>query len=225
MAKEEKSKGKEKPSGESHDERARRVLIEIFALALFVFLISRLVFIYSTDSDIRSWFAELFQNWGLLELWHSIIFYLTAIGIVAAALFAIAIIYLVSKLRGINKIWHGMLHPAGVGVSEKNIKNEKWQRILSHISSSNSSDWRLAILECDIVLDDLFDTLGYVGGTIGDKLKSVDPAHFKTLNNAWEAHKIRNAIAHEGQDFNMTDREARRVVGLYESVFREFDFI
>jgi hypothetical protein len=56
-------------------------------------------------------------------------------------------------------------------------------------------------------------------------LKNADPAHFRTLQYAWEAHKIRNAIAHEGQDFTLTHREARRIVGLYEAVFREFEYI
>jgi hypothetical protein len=47
----------------------------------------------------------------------------------------------------------------------------------------------------------------------------------KTLNQAWEAHKIRNAIAHQGADFLLSEREAKRVVSLYREVFQEFDYI
>jgi hypothetical protein len=94
-----------------------------------------------------------------------------------------------------------------------------------HIGSDNPSDWRLAILEADIILDELLSELGYTGDTIGDKLKKAHRGDFKSLDHAWEAHRIRNAIAHEGQDFVLTQREARRILDLYEMVFREFDYI
>ena len=111
------------------------------------------------------------------------------------------------------------------GVAKKQPKNRKWDLILEHSSSNNPSDWRLAILEADIVLDELLEHLGYHGQTIGDKLKAVVPGDFRTLNQAWEAHKIRNTIAHEGSDFLISHREARRVVSLYREVFEEFKFI
>ncbi|MEK7505869.1 MAG: hypothetical protein AAB597_03170 [Patescibacteria group bacterium] len=109
--------------------------------------------------------------------------------------------------------------------SENHPGRDKWQKILEHMVSENSNDRRLAILEADIILDDLLDHLGYQGITIGDKLKSAEGTAFKTLQSAWEAHKIRNAIAHEGSEFEIPERESRRIIGLFESVFREFDYI
>ena len=50
-------------------------------------------------------------------------------------------------------------------------------------------------------------------------------ASFKTIELAWDAHKMRNRIAHEGSDFVLTEREAKRVFVLYESVFRELKAI
>ena len=102
---------------------------------------------------------------------------------------------------------------------------DKWQKILEHMASDNPNDNRLAILEADIILEELLDHLGYQGITIGDKLKSAEGTAFKTLQSAWEAHKIRNAIAHEGSEFEIPERESRRIIGLFESVFREFDYI
>src|SRR3989344_3650101 len=40
-----------------------------------------------------------------------------------------------------------------------------------------------------------------------------------------QAHAVRNKIAHEGAAFMLPEREAKRVVGLYEAVFREFKYI
>ncbi len=144
---------------------------------------------------------------------------------ILATLFIMGIVYSLLRLAVLEKTWKDMLNPPSSGEAAEKPKNSRWQRVVAHISSDNSSDWRLAILECDIILDELLDHLGYIGGTIGDKLKNANPGDFRNLNLAWEAHKIRNAIAHEGQDFTLTQREARRIVGLYETVFREFDFI
>ena len=98
----------------------------------------------------------------------------------------------------------------------------RWQRINNHIESENPSDWRLAILEADVVLDEMLQKMGYHGETMGDRLKNVEVSDFTTIELAWEAHKIRNRIAHSGGDFMVTQREARRVIELYRQVFSEF---
>ncbi len=108
---------------------------------------------------------------------------------------------------------------------EERAENLRWQRVVEHVSSGNPSDWRLAILEADIILAEMLEKMGYHGETIGDKLKSVEKSDFTTIDDAWSAHKVRNAIAHEGANFNLTEREARRVVDLYRKVFEEFKFI
>ncbi len=67
--------------------------------------------------------------------------------------------------------------------------------------------------------------MGYKGMTIGDKLKTIESSDFTNLDNAWEAHRTRNMIAHEGSDFQLNQNEAKRIIGLYEKVFKEFYFI
>ncbi len=104
-------------------------------------------------------------------------------------------------------------------------ETKKWQKIMEHVSSANPSDWRLCILEADVLLDQLLSSLGYEGDGIAEKLKKAKRSDFSTLDSAWEAHKIRNAIAHEGSDFAINQQEARRVINLFQSVFLEFKFI
>jgi len=105
------------------------------------------------------------------------------------------------------------------------VVNEKWQNVIVHINSNNPADWKLAILECDIMLSEILEKMGYMQDSIGEKLKAVEPSDFTNIENAWEAHKIRNQIAHEGTDFMINEREAKRVIGLYETVFEEFEYI
>ncbi|MEK7574848.1 MAG: hypothetical protein AAB511_01300 [Patescibacteria group bacterium] len=120
---------------------------------------------------------------------------------------------------------HGEAHGGSHGVEPAHASNSRWDKIMSHINSPNESDWRLAILECDIVLDEMLTKMSYRGETLADKLKAVEKSDFLTIDKAWEAHRVRNSIAHAGSNFKITDREAKRVVGLYEEVFKEFHYI
>lgn len=108
---------------------------------------------------------------------------------------------------------------------EGGIVNPKWKLVQEHINSGDASKWKLAIIEADIILADVLETMHLPGDSIGEKLKVVDTNSFTSIEEAWEAHKIRNAIAHEGSDFLISEREAKRVIGLYQKVFEEFRII
>lgn len=101
----------------------------------------------------------------------------------------------------------------------------RWDRISEQIATDDPDAWRLAILEADIMLNELLDVRGYKGETMADKMKQVDAADFNSINDAWEAHKYRNRIAHETAHNALEYREVRRIISLYERVFREFGFI
>ncbi|SRR5258706_7918151 len=104
-------------------------------------------------------------------------------------------------------------------------KNEKWEQVILHMNSTNQSDWRLAIIEADTMLDEMTKELDLLGENLGERLKAVEPADFTTINAAWEAHKVRNRIAHDGSSFNLTRSDAENTIGLYEEVFKEFKYI
>lgn len=101
----------------------------------------------------------------------------------------------------------------------------RWDNAMKHIESENPNDWKQAILEADIILDDLLTKMGYRGESIGEKLKRVATGDMKSLNEAWEAHKVRNQIAHEGSEFALNHHEAKNVIGMYRKVFEEFYYV
>lgn len=104
-------------------------------------------------------------------------------------------------------------------------KNPRWIKTLSYLFSQHASDWKLAVIEADSMLEDLMEQMGFKGENLGDKLKSADQSKFRSLPSAWEVHTIRNRIAHEGVAFELTQREAKRVIALYEQIFREYGYI
>ncbi|MBI2630986.1 hypothetical protein HYW73_02090 [Candidatus Nomurabacteria bacterium] len=104
-------------------------------------------------------------------------------------------------------------------------KNERWSKTLNYIFSQESSDWKLAIIEADAILENLMEDMGFLGETLGDRLKSANQQNFPQLTKAWEAHTIRNKIAHEGLAFELSHFEAKRIIALYEEIFHAYGFI
>lgn len=103
--------------------------------------------------------------------------------------------------------------------------NPRWRQTLVYLFSANQSDWKLAIIEADSMLDSLLDQMGYRGETLGDKLKSAGQDDFRYLSAAWEVHNTRNKIAHEGLAYEISQHEAKRIIAIYESIFRDFGYI
>lgn len=100
-------------------------------------------------------------------------------------------------------------------------RSSRLQNVLDHSLSENPNDWKLAIIEADIILDDALKQKGYQGVSLGERLKGVGPHQLSTLQDAWEAHKIRNRIAHDGADFVLTKRLAQETINRYQRVFSE----
>lgn len=72
---------------------------------------------------------------------------------------------------------------------------QRWQRI-RHLESQGESGWQLAIMEADKLLDQALRQSGYGGETMGERLKSAQRT-FRSADNIWKAHKLRNRLAHE----------------------------
>ena len=100
-------------------------------------------------------------------------------------------------------------------------KESRLTDVLKNAASESPNDWKLAIIEADIVLDEALKGKGHVGNSLGERLKSISGSQMETLNDAWEAHKVRNRIAHDGADFVLTKRMVDETINRYLRVFEE----
>lgn len=168
---------------------------------------------------------------------QAIIFWKTALSFLAI-FFLTVICYTIVRLLEIRKKEHAHLqHEIAEFAHNKNeyekrlhekvggSKNEHWGKVLTYLFSQHASDWKLAIIEADSMLDGLMDQLGFRGESLGDKLKMANQDNFPSLTIAWEVHTIRNRIAHEGLAFELSQHEAKRVIALYEEIFHPYGYI
>lgn len=103
--------------------------------------------------------------------------------------------------------------------------NPRWKYILTLIESPNESDWRVAIMEADSLLEESFKERDLVGNNMAELLEEAKSNGYPNIGGAWDAHIIRNKIAHEGQEFPLTQVEGRRVIKLYQNIFEDLKVI
>jgi hypothetical protein len=104
-------------------------------------------------------------------------------------------------------------------------ENPRWHYIQTLIESPNESDWRVAIIEADAMLEELLRQRGFEGNTVSELLEGAKGGGFATIQSAWDAHIVRNQIAHQGLDFPLTQVEGRRVIKMYQNTFEELQAI
>jgi len=105
------------------------------------------------------------------------------------------------------------------------VQSSRFEQVRQHIESDNPNDWKHAIIEADIILDKALKQLGYAGTSLGERLRSITPTMLATIDDAWEAHKVRNHIAHSGPDFVLTHKIAKEAVMRYERVLSELGLV
>ncbi|HVU75885.1 MAG TPA: hypothetical protein VHD38_03590, partial [Candidatus Paceibacterota bacterium] len=179
-----------------------------------------------TPSDISHFLQTAAVPDAYNALYHDWIVWIV-LAVIVSLLCCALIIYCVMRILQVRTNELERFRAAGHTVAAKDVPKTqlRWNSIIERAQSDDEKAWRLAILEADIMLNELLDVLGFRGETMADKMKQVTRERFKTIDLAWEAHRVRNQIAHQGSIMNLTSYEARRVITMYAQVFREFQFI
>lgn len=157
----------------------------------------------------------------LAHLW----LWIVGIGYALSVFGIFVIIYCTVRLFELRKREAEFYSTLLVAPDAESGEHTRWEHIQTLIGGPNPSEWKEAIIEADIMLDDVLTKQGYVGDGVGEKLKSIERSQLSSLQNAWEAHKVRNQIAHEGSAFDLSDTLARRTIAHYGVVFRELKVI
>ncbi len=110
---------------------------------------------------------------------------------------------------------------AGMLSNTKTEFQKHWDRVVDMAMSEDEVIRRHAIIEADILLDEVLLSLGYEGLTMAAKLQQIRSGDISSIESAWEAHKVRNRIAHEGSSFVLNKNITNQTLALYERVFKE----
>ena len=209
------------------------ILLALIVLALFVYFSGVLSHVSWLINPVVAFFTG---HTGAFEgTLKNIVGSLIGLSIPVSIMLFIGIVISVERLKKIRNKEHELYNahvedayvaPASGVTAHTNQDNiVRWRKILAMVDSTNQNDWRQAIIEADIILDEIVTAANYAGVDLGSKLRGANPADFKTIKLASEAHFIRNRIAHDGAAYPVSQHEAKRVINNYRQVFEEFYFI
>lgn len=120
----------------------------------------------------------------------------------------------------IQHIYDHKYHPEKKSSVTLTPEELRFERAKAHINSSYKEEWKIGVIELDTILKDLLKAK-YKGDTVGDLLNDAEKNGFKSISTAWEAHKVRNKIVHEGIKYEFDKAFAERVLRNYVVAFHE----
>jgi len=142
---------------------------------------------------------------------------ITTVSVILIAAFIFLTVFFFRKAK---KIRTSVLSGGEAPVAKPEIVSEHWQGVLDHLNSANESEWKLAIIEADKLADDLLLQKGYEGESMAERMSLLTKGELQSLDLLWEAHKVRNRIAHK-LDFKISRSEALRVISYYEEALKD----
>lgn len=115
---------------------------------------------------------------------------------------------------------YGMDMPKDLVLQKSKIE-VKWGKIRKRLASDNPSEYKVAIIEADNVLEKLVKELKYGGNNLGEMLENMPENEIEVKSDLMEAHEVRNKIIHD-ESFSLTKDEAKNTLEKYEKFLRYF---
>ena len=183
---------------EKKDTSVSTILIEI-AVAVIAFLLV-LAFFGSYLRAIYDWYqgflAWAYSLWAVIGTGTAVVISIFNVGL---------IIFIIVTLRKFFKLdaspptfivpGEGPRKVRAVPI-EKEV-SEEWREVKNLAASANPSDWNMAVLRADAMLDDVLQHMGHEGNTVKERLDKVDPTILPSYDRVVSAHRLRNMVAHD----------------------------
>ncbi|MEK7461069.1 MAG: hypothetical protein AAB647_02540 [Patescibacteria group bacterium] len=82
---------------------------------------------------------------------------------------------------------------------DRNAYQKRWWNITELAGHKNSEQhWQQAVIEADKLVDQAMRELAFPGASFGERLRAAERRFDRSsYQNMWDAHKLRNQIAHE----------------------------
>ncbi|HEX4104333.1 MAG TPA: hypothetical protein VHZ04_02540 [Candidatus Paceibacterota bacterium] len=163
-----------------------------------------------TQNALNAYFSHL----TILEVISAII---SAAFIAATVYFLIETGYISNRVDKIRDV-----------VLKKDISKEharsSWADIERHFFAGDDNDLKIAIIEADNLLGEALHDVGVPGVNLGERLQRVNPEKLPNVEDVWQAHKIRNRIAHEA-NFVLKRDLAERALTVYEKALEHLGLL
>ena len=153
---------------------------------------------------------------------YSILGFFKIIFIFFLALFVIGIVYVIYELRKFRPNYKLVYEESTL--PQRKLAGEHWIKIMQRFNAGTESDWRLAIVEADSLVDEIFKRIGFDGETLGERIASISEREVHSIPELKDAHKMRNNLVHT-PGYKIKREDAERALRHYYNVLEELEMI
>jgi len=93
-----------------------------------------------------------------------------------------------------------------------------WNKVKARLDSGLESEYKLAVIEADAILDDILRRMGYRGDNLVERLAKLTSATLPNIEKLKEAHRSRTNILHN-PDQGLSLDEAQKILNVFEQSF------
>ena len=155
--------------------------------------------------------------------WQSVYFWLQIFAALVSIVLIFGIVVLTRKLNAVRvKFREVETFVKGVPQYENPALHDftdEWKAINQKFESGQQSDWKLAIMEADNLLDSIFQQMRVYGEDMGERLKSLSNAELSNIDDVWKAHKLRNELAHSFSS-EVREKEVKEALEAYKQAMK-----
>ncbi|MDI6591760.1 MAG: hypothetical protein QME61_02390 [Patescibacteria group bacterium] len=99
-----------------------------------------------------------------------------------------------------------------------------WSKITKRLKTKRESEYKLALIEADSMLDNVLKNLGYKGENLKERLKLVSAETVSNIEKLLEAHEICGHIIND-PDYRLTLEETEKVLNIYHQALKDLQVL
>ncbi len=102
--------------------------------------------------------------------------------------------------------------------------NKAWLKIIARLDTFLESEYKVAVVEADDMLDNSLKKLGYAGKDLDERLNKISPAILSNLEDLREARKTRGLLVSD-PNFHMDLDRTQKILDIYKQALQKLQIL
>ncbi len=99
-----------------------------------------------------------------------------------------------------------------------------WKKIMKRLETGLESEYKLAVIEADAMLEQVLERMGHTEPTIEEKIDKITSNDIPSIEDLKAVRDTRNGVIHD-PDYDLSQEKAKEVLAIYEKAFRELKIL
>jgi hypothetical protein len=107
------------------------------------------------------------------------------------------------------------------GDTSNSAVSERFRVVREYAAGDDAAEWRHALMDIDLILEDLLAKKGIPGNSTSERLANTDSTQLQTLQDALAAHAYYEQLV-DDEDEDLSKASLQKLITMYGPVFAEF---